>query len=157
MNLSGFSESVGQRQFPRSLARQVQLEPGIYFAGCFGLKDMIVTKAKRILAVCLLAVLTLASGGAISLRAQVGDISETRRKVKVLVRPQYPELAKKLSLSGLVKIEVTIGPDGKVKRAHTVGGHPVLATEAEKAALQSEFEPGPKETTEIIEFKFSPQ
>jgi hypothetical protein len=44
-----------------------------------------------------------------------------------------------------------------VKRTHVVGGHPVLATEAERAALQSEFEPGPKETTEVIEFKFGPQ
>jgi TonB family protein len=139
------------------LAREVPLEAGIYFAGHFGFKDMIVTKAKRILAVCLLAVLAVVGGVAMALQGQVGDISETKRKVKVLVKPEYPALAKKLSLSGLVRIEVTIGPDGKVKRAHTIGGHPVLATEAEKAALQSEFEPGPKETTEIIEFKFSSQ
>jgi protein TonB len=135
----------------------MHLQAAVYFAGHFGFKDMLVTKAKRILAVCLLAVLAVASGVAFSLRAQVGEIPEAKRKVRVLVKPQYPELAKKLSLSGLVKIEVTIGPDGRVRRAHVVGGHPVLATEAEKAALQSEFEPGPKETTEIIEFKFSPQ
>jgi len=139
------------------LAREVQSNAGIYFAGHFGFKDMIVTKAKRILAVCLLAVLAAAIGGTVSLRAQIAEIPESRRKVRVLVKPQYPELAKKLSLSGLVKIEVTIGPDGKVKRTHIVGGHPVLATEAEKAAMQSEFEPGPKETTEVIEFKFSQQ
>ena len=114
-------------------------------------------EVRRILVVCLLAVLAVASGGGISLRAQIEELPETKRKVRVLVKPQYPELAKKLSLSGLVKIEVTIGTDGKVKRTHIVGGHPVLATEAEKAALQSEFEPGPKETTEIIEFKFSSQ
>jgi TonB family protein len=72
-------------------------------------------------------------------------------------KPQYPELAKKLNLTGVVKIEVTISPDGKVKRTHVVGGHPVLATEAEKAAMQTEFEPGPKETSEIIEFWFGSQ
>jgi len=72
-------------------------------------------------------------------------------------RPQYPDLAKKLNLTGVVKIEVTIGADGKVKRTHVVGGHPVLASEAEKAAMQTEFEPGPKETSEIIEFKFGSQ
>jgi TonB family protein len=125
--------------------------------GLSGFKDIIVKKVKRILAVCLLAVLAVARGGGISLRAQIAELPETKRKVRVLVKPQYPELAKKLSLSGLVKIEVTIGPDGKVKRTHIVGGRPVLATEAEKAALQSEFEPGPKETKEIIEFKFSSQ
>jgi TonB family protein len=105
----------------------------------------------------LLTVLAAAIGGTVSLRAQIAEIPESRRKVRVLVKPQYPELAKKLSLSGLVKIEVTIGADGKVKRTRIVGGHPVLATEAEKAAMQSEFEPGPKETTEVIEFKFSAQ
>jgi hypothetical protein len=40
--------------------------------------------------------------------------------------------------------------------AQPIVAHAVLATEAEKAALQSKFEPEPKETTEIIEFKFSP-
>ena len=123
----------------------------------FRLRGILVKEVKRILVVCLLAVLAVASGGGISLRAQIAELPETKRRVRVLVKPQYPELAKKLSLSGLVKIEVTIGTDGKVKRTHIVGGHPVLATEAEKAASQSEFEPGAKETTEIIEFKFSSQ
>jgi TonB family protein len=130
---------------------------GVYFAGLSGFKDIIVNQANRILAVCLLVILATAIGGTVSLRAQIAELPESKRKVRVLVKPQYPELAKKLSLAGLVKIEVTIGPDGKVKRTHIVGGHPVLATEAEKAAMQSEFEPGPKETTEIIEFKFTAQ
>ena len=123
----------------------------------FGFKDMRVTKAKRILAVCLLAVLGVGSGVALSTRAQEGDAPGSKRKVRVMGKPQYPELAKKLNLTGVVKIEVTIGADGKVKRTHVVGGHPVLATEAERAAMQSEFEPGPKETSEVIEFKFGPQ
>jgi TonB family protein len=135
----------------------MQLQDGIYFAGCFGLKDMRVTKAKRILAVCLLAVLGVGSGLALSLRAQEGEAPGSKRKVRVMGKPQYPELAKKLNLTGVVKIEVTIGADGKVKRTHVVGGHPVLAPEAEKAALQSEFEPGPRETSEVIEFKFGSQ
>ena len=132
----------------------MQLHAGIYFAGVSGSKDMIVNKVKRILAVCLLAVLGVGSGAAFFLRAQEGDAPGSKRRVKVMGKPQYPELAKKLNLAGVVKIEVIIGADGKVKRTRVVGGHPVLATEAEKAAMQSEFEPGPKETSEIIEFKF---
>lgn len=114
-------------------------------------------QVKRIIVVCLLAVIAFAMGERVSLRAQIAELPESKRKVRVLARPQYPELAKKLNLSGVVKIEVAIGTDGKVKRAHIVGGHPVLAAEAERAAMQSEFEPGPKETSEVIEFKFSPQ
>jgi TonB family protein len=135
----------------------VQLPSSIYFAGRFGFKDMRVTKAKRILAVCLLAVLGIGSGVAPSIRAQEGDAPGSKRKVRVMGKPQYPDLAKKLNLTGVVKIEVTIGADGKVKRTHVIGGHPVLAPEAERAAMQSEFEPGPKETTEVIEFKFGQQ
>ncbi len=115
-----------------------------------------VKRAKGILALCLLAGIAAAIGGTGSLRAQVGDSSGSRRKVRVLAKPQYPELAKKLNLTGVVKVEIIIGTDGKVKRTHVVGGHPVLATEAERAAMQSEFEPGPKETTEVLEFKFNP-
>src|SRR5580704_4573637 len=99
--------------------------------------------------VCLLAVLATASLGIASLRAQEGDAPGSKRRVKTMGKPQYPDLAKKLNLAGVVKIEVTIGTDGRVKRTRVVGGHPVLASEAEKAAMQTEFEPGPKETSEI--------
>ena len=80
--------------------------------------------------------------------------SEEKRSVKHLVQPVYPELAKKLNLSGTVRVEVIIAPDGTVKRTRVVGGHPVLAQEAERAAQRSTFEPGPRETTETIDFKF---
>jgi TonB family protein len=132
-------------------------ESGVNFAGHSGLKDRIVKEFKRMLVVCLLATLAAASVGTFSLKAQVGDIPGARRRVKVLGKPEYSDLARKLNLSGVVRVEVTIGADGKVKRSRVLGGHPVLAAEAEKAAMESEFEPGPKETTEVIEFKFSPQ
>jgi TonB family protein len=80
---------------------------------------------------------------------------EDKRPVKRLVQPIVPELATKLNLSGTVKIEVTIAPDGVVKTTRIIGGHPVLASAAESAAQKSTFQPGPKETVEVIEFKFS--
>jgi TonB family protein len=86
--------------------------------------------------------------------AQSTSPSEAKRQVKRLLTPQYPELAKKLNLSGTVRIEVTIAPDGIVKHTRVLGGHPLLAASAEEAAQKSTFEPGPKETTEVIEFKF---
>ncbi len=109
------------------------------------------------LVLSLLAVPAAIGVGAAFLRAQEGDVVGSKRKVKSLGRPLYPDLAKKLNLAGVVKVEVIIGADGKVKKTRIVGGHPVLAPEAERAAMQSEFEPGPRETTEVIEFKFAPQ
>src|SRR5579862_7150303 len=69
----------------------------------------------------------------------------TRRPVRHMVTPAYPELAKKLNLTGTARIEVTIGSDGVVKHTRVIGGHPVLAAEAERAAEKSTFEPGPAE------------
>ena len=58
------------------------------------------------------------------------------------------------NLTGTARIEVTIGPDGTVKHTRVLGGHPVLAAEAERAAEKSTFEPAASETVEVIEFKF---
>jgi Gram-negative bacterial TonB protein C-terminal len=82
------------------------------------------------------------------------NATATTRQVKVVVKPEYSALAKRLNLIGSVKVEVTVAPDGKVKKAHVLGGHPVLAVEAEKAALMTEFEAGPKETLQVLEFHF---
>jgi len=79
------------------------------------------------------------------------------RKIKVAAKPDYSPLAKQLKLTGNVRVEVQIAPDGKVKKARVVGGHPVLAQDAEKAAMLTQFEPGPKESTQIIEFHFGGQ
>src|SRR5579864_1021070 len=70
----------------------------------------------------------------------------TRRPVRHLVTPAYPELARKLNLTGTARIEVTIGPDGIVKHTRVIGGHPVLAAEAERAAEKSTFEPASAES-----------
>ena len=88
------------------------------------------------------------------LRAQSNAPVEEKRQVKHLVQPTVSDLAKKLNLTGTVRIEVTIAPDGRVKRTRVLGGHPVLATEAEVAAQKTTFEPGPRETVETMEFKF---
>jgi TonB family protein len=88
-----------------------------------------------------------------SAKAQSNPVGPPRQ-VKISVQPMYSALAKRLNLNGVVRVEVQVAPDGKVKKAHVLGGHPVLAVDAEKAALLTEFEPGPKETTQVLEFRF---
>jgi|ERR1700677_2797725 TonB family protein len=100
----------------------------------------------------LVLALALCAASVASLGAQSAPL--TRRPVRHLVTPAYPELAKKLNLTGTARIEVTIGADGAVKHTRVLGGHPVLAAEAERAAEKSTFEPAPAETVEVIEFKF---
>jgi len=68
--------------------------------------------------------------------------------------PDYPELARKMNLSGSVKIEVTIDADGMVKHTKVVGGNPVLAASAEKTVKTWKYESAKYESTGFITVNF---
>jgi TonB family protein len=76
---------------------------------------------------------------------------------KVKVQPANPDLARKMNIAGTVKIEVVVAPNGMVKGARVVGGHPVLANAALVAARKWRFEPASAETSGVIDFKFEPR
>ncbi|MHB8524585.1 MAG: energy transducer TonB [Candidatus Acidiferrales bacterium] len=86
-----------------------------------------------------------------------GQTSATKRKVSHRIVPDYPSLARQMNITGKVKIEAVVAPDGHVKSTHAVGGSPLLVDAAIKALKNWKFESGPKETTEVIEFDFNPQ
>jgi TonB family protein len=86
--------------------------------------------------------------------AQTGTTDEGKRKVKSKTSPTYPELAKRMSVTGKVKIEVVITPDGHVKSTRVVGGHPLLVQACQDAVKEWKFMPAPEETTQIVEFDF---
>ena len=90
-------------------------------------------------------------------RAQQSDQSESTRKVLNKVTPRYPELARTMSLKGLVKVEAVVAPNGTVKSVETKGGHPVLVQAAQNAIRQWKYEPSSHETREAIEIQFTPQ
>jgi TonB family protein len=69
-------------------------------------------------------------------------------------QPEYPDVAKKMNLSGVVKVEVVIGADGQIKDAKVIGGHPVLIDSVERALKKWKYAPGSSETKELLEFKF---
>lgn len=105
-------------------------------------------------------VLALALGttmGASYASAQNAQSDEIVRRAKTRVQPAYPELAHKMNISGTVKIEVTVAPNGTVKEARVVGGHPVLAQAALDAAKRWRFEPAGAESSGVIDFKFEPR
>ncbi len=86
--------------------------------------------------------------------AQSGSTDESKRKIKTKTAPAYPELARRLNVSGKVKIEVVITPDGHVKSTRVIGGHPLLVQACQDAVKEWKFLPAPEETTQIIEFDF---
>ena len=87
--------------------------------------------------------------------AQENSAENTKRKVKTRVVPDYPVLARQMNVTGKVKIEATIAADGRVTSTRVVGGSPLLVNSASDALKKWRFEPGTKETTEIIEFDFN--
>ena len=87
--------------------------------------------------------------------AQTGTTDEGKRKVKSKVSPAYPELAKRMSVTGKVKIEVVITPDGRVKSTRVIGGHPLLVQACQDAVKEWRFAAAPEETTQIVEFEFN--
>ena len=81
----------------------------------------------------------------------------TERKVRIRVAPVYPEIARKMRLSGLVRIDVVISANGIVKETKVIGGHPILVTAAVDAVKKWKFDPAAGETTGILEIKFDPE
>ena len=77
------------------------------------------------------------------------------RAAKVKTSPVYPELAKKMNISGTVKVEVTVNPSGHVVSARAIGGHPLLIDASVNAAKQFKYEASTEETKEVVEFKFN--
>jgi TonB family protein len=86
--------------------------------------------------------------------AQQSVNEEGKRRTKSRTNPQYSELARRMGLNGKVKIEIVIAPDGHVKTARAIGGHPVLVQSCLDAVKDWKFEAAPEETTQIIEFDF---
>ena len=105
----------------------------------------------------LVAVLAMAAGvGVAGLRGQEAQ-GEIVRRAKSKVQPAYPDLARKMNITGAVKVQVTVAPNGTVKEAKVVGGHPVLAGAALEAVRKWRFEPAAVETSGVVDFKFEPQ
>ena len=86
--------------------------------------------------------------------AQSTSTDDGKRKVKTKTTPAYPELARRMNVTGKVKIEVVITPDGRVKSTRVIGGHPLLVQSCQDAVKEWKFVAAPEETTQVVEFDF---
>lgn len=76
------------------------------------------------------------------------------RKVASKVAPVYPDLAKKMHIHGIVRVEAVVRPNGGVKTTRVLGGNPVLVDAALDAVGKWKFEPAQAETTEVVQVTF---
>jgi TonB family protein len=79
--------------------------------------------------------------------------ADTRKPV-VNPDPEYPEIARRMNISGTVRVELVIAADGNIKSAKVLGGHPLLADAVQKALKKWKYAPGASETTMLLDFKF---
>jgi TonB family protein len=100
--------------------------------------------------ICLQAA-ALALAFAVAIPARAGD----ERAVKSRVSPIYPELAKRMRITGLVKVEASVDAEGKVTAVKTVSGNHALSSAAEDAVSKWKFVPGDGPSTVDVDVNFT--
>ena len=99
----------------------------------------------------ILQVVAWAALVALALPARGGDT----RAVKSRVPPVYPELAKRMRISGEVQVEATVDAQGKVKDVKPVSGNHMLEIAAEDAVRQWKFVPGDGDSVVTVSVNFA--
>jgi TonB family protein len=103
-----------------------------------------------------LGLLLLCGCVAASVPATGQEAEQITRKTRSKVAPLYPDLARRMNITGVVKVQITVDKNGIVKNPKLVGGHPILANAAMDAVRKWRYESGPEETTGVVEFHFDP-
>ena len=76
------------------------------------------------------------------------------RKVTKKTAPDYPILAIKMKVEGIVMLKASVTSDGRVESVTPVSGHILLKNAAAECVKQWEFEAASSKTTEIVAITF---
>jgi TonB family protein len=112
------------------------------FLGGSRLRSWAGSAVLRLAAFALVVILTLPSQAA-------GD-----RAVKSRVAPVYPEIAKRMRITGEVRLEAVVDASGKVKDVKAVSGNHMLEVAAEDAVRKWRFVPGVGDETVAVAVNF---
>ena len=107
-----------------------------------------------------ITLLTIVAMGLVQMQSRAfgqQDDAPAQRKILKKVMPTYPDLARRMSLHGVVKLEAIIAPNGNVRSTKVTGGNPVLAQAAVDAVSKWKFGIAPEESTQLIELRFDPR
>ena len=114
-------------------------------------------KIGQLLTTGLLALQLVAGAAAVFSPTPLMAQEELSRKTKTKVTPAYPELARRMNITGTVKVLVVVSASGSLKDTKVVGGNPLLVNAAMDALKKWKFEPADAESSGTVEFKFQPQ
>jgi len=76
------------------------------------------------------------------------------RKLRKSVKPTYPEMALKMRVEGIVKLEAVVGKDGNVSNVIVVSGPTLLKAAAVDCVKQWQYEPATDTTLVGIDVNF---
>jgi len=88
--------------------------------------------------------LLLLVGWVATISPQAWGQGEIKRKTKNSVPPSYPELARRMNINGVVKVQITVAADGSVKNAKVINA-------GKLAAVASGPEPAFRKVAAMIE------
>lgn len=106
---------------------------------------------KKILTLALAFVLALSLT---PLQAQKAE--KPNRKKIYSVDPVYPEMLKRSSIGGVVRLLIVISPKGTVDTVNQLGGNAALVEAATNAVKKWKYAPADTETTQEISITFDP-
>lgn len=107
--------------------------------------------ARQTCVVCCLIV--LASLSSVFIGAQN---SPSPRKVIYKVAPKYPRELKQNDIGGIVRLSISIAPDGSVKKVSPIGGNPILVDATVIAVKQWKYAPADHLTNTEVQVDFIP-
>jgi TonB family protein len=112
--------------------------------------------------VLILKLAALILAGALSTQAlSIQTVNEqpanqsSSRKTKSNPPPEYPELARKMNITGMARVLLTVTPDGSVTTVKELGGNPVLVAALVKAVKKWKYEPSEHENEIEVRFEFT--
>ncbi len=88
-----------------------------------------------------------------SLKAQN---TPTVRKLVYKVAPKYPRELKQNAIGGVVRLSISISPNGSVGKISPIGGNPILVDAATLAVKQWKYVPADHPTTTEVQLDFIP-
>ena len=82
-------------------------------------------------------------------------LAGARRAIVSKVAPVYPELARRMHVSGVVVVQLTVAPDGTVSDAKVESGHTLLGAAAQDSVRRWRFEPASETTSMTVDVNFA--
>lgn len=78
------------------------------------------------------------------------------RKLVYKVAPKYPRELKQNAIGGVVRLSISINPNGSVAKISPIGGNPILVDAATLAVRQWKYLPADHSTTTQVQLDFIP-